>query len=89
MFLTKGSGPAKAICSLVLDGVFAVHGVRVVAGRNGLFVQMPQEKGRDGRWHDVCHPVISELRQAIQDVVLRTYTEMAASKEVNGGTADG
>lgn len=76
----RGEGPLRALCSITLAGAFAVHGLRVIEGRNGLFVQFPQEKGRDGNWRDICHPVVGELRHAIQEAVLQAYQQLAAGQ---------
>ena len=36
-------GNLKAIASITLDGMFVVKGLKVMDGRKGLFVSMPQE----------------------------------------------
>ena len=36
-------GNVKAIASVSLDGMFVVKGLKVMDGRKGLFVSMPQE----------------------------------------------
>ena len=41
----------KAFADLSFAGVFIVKGFRIVEGKNGLFVGMPREKGKDGRWY--------------------------------------
>ena len=45
------SGSVKAIASVSLDGMFVVKNLKVMDGRNGLFVSMPQESftGKDGQ----------------------------------------
>ena len=44
-------GNVKAIASVSLDGMFVVKGLKVMDGRKGLFVSMPQEtfSGKDGQ----------------------------------------
>lgn len=76
----EGDGPAKAIGTLVVNGEFAVHGVKVVDGKNGLYVAMPSEK-RNGGYEDVVFPVTKEARAAIDSAVLGTYEKLAASPE--------
>ena len=39
--LTPGDGSVKATASANLDDCFAVKNIRVVEGKNGLFVSMP------------------------------------------------
>ena len=44
-------GNVKAIASVSLDGMFVVKGLKVMDGRKGLFISMPQDtfQGRDGQ----------------------------------------
>jgi stage V sporulation protein G len=62
-----------AFASVNIDEKFAVNGIRVVSGENGLFVAMPQTRDSRGDWRDVCFPVTKELRQQISDTVLDEY----------------
>ena len=62
-----------AFASVSIDGKFAVNGIRVVSGENGLFVAMPQTRDSKGDWRDVCFPVTAELRRQIGDAVLGEY----------------
>lgn len=77
----EGDDHAKAIATLVVNGEFAVHGVRVVEGRNGLYAAMPSEKQSNGEYKDVVFPVTSEARAAIENAVLDTYGKLSASLE--------
>lgn len=62
-----------AIASIVIDDVFVVHDLRVVNGDKGLFVAMPSRKLSSGEFRDICHPINSDARQLIQDVVLAEF----------------
>lgn len=46
--LTPGEGSTKAIASANLDDCFAVKNIRVVEGKNGLFVSMTLLSSRHG-----------------------------------------
>ena len=62
-----------AYVSVNIDDKFAVNGIRVVSGENGLFVAMPQTRDSKGEYRDVCFPVTKELRQQLTDAVLGEY----------------
>ena len=64
---------AKAFCDVAIGGEFLVKGVRVVEGKNGLFVSMPQELGKDGNWYDTVVPLTKEARQRVSETVLGAY----------------
>ena len=75
-------GKMKAIVSITLDDMFVVHNVKVVEGRNGLFVAMPSIKTPDGEYRDIAHPINSEAREAIQNAVLDAYNAAVNSQAV-------
>lgn len=56
-------------------GDFVVKGLRILQGRKGLFLGMPQEKSKDGKWYNSFYPVSKEARQSLSDVVLAAYQE--------------
>lgn len=70
-----GESKLKAYCSVVLDGMFVVHELRVVEGANGVFVAMPRRKTAEGEYKDVAHPITAEARELIQKAVLEAYHE--------------
>lgn len=73
-------GRMRAIASITLDDAFVVHDIRVIDGNSGLFVAMPSKRTPDGEFRDIAHPINSETRNMIQEVVLAAYN--AASEEV-------
>ncbi|HEY3369038.1 MAG TPA: septation regulator SpoVG [Symbiobacteriaceae bacterium] len=72
----------KAYCSVVLDGMFVVHDVRVVEGVNGMFVSMPRRKTNEGEFKDLAHPITAEAREMIQRAVLDAYFEAERKETV-------
>lgn len=70
----------KAYCSVVFDGMFVVHDMRIMEGINGLFVAMPRRKTGEGEFKDMAHPITAEARELIQKRVLESYNE-AESRE--------
>ncbi|PLS19041.1 transcriptional regulator [Bacillus sp. M6-12] len=71
----EGQGTLKAFASVTLDGVFAVHGIRVVEGKNGLFVSMPNRQVKEGEYKDIAHPVTKEFKQELSDAVLAEFNK--------------
>ena len=69
----NGEGPSKAFCAVVVADSLLVTGIRVVEGKNGLFVSMPREQGKDGNWYDTVVPLSKETRRQISEVVLAAY----------------
>ena len=68
----EGGGNLRAFCDLEI-GPFLVKGLRVVEGKNGLFVSMPQQQGKDGNWYDTVFPLTKEMREQVSQLVLGAY----------------
>ncbi len=85
MHLLNGDGSTKAFCDLVILDSFLVKGLRIVQGTEELFVGMPSEQGRDGKWYETFHPTSKEIRTDLQKFVLRSYAEHI-KKESGGST---
>ena len=70
--MTK-EGKMKAVESITIDDEFVVHDIKVVEGEKGLFIAMPSRKAADGEYRDIAHPINSETRASIQNIVLEAY----------------
>ena len=68
-------GRMKALVSITLDEAFVIHDLRVIEGNSGLFVAMPSKRTPDGVFRDISHPINSDMRQEIQDAVMKVYDE--------------
>lgn len=78
VYKVEGKGNLKANATVTLDGMFAVNGITVVEGKNGLFISMPQrsyEKDGQKQYKDIFFPVSADARKEIQDAVLAAYEE--------------
>ncbi len=80
--IIENGKPLKAACSVTMDDQFTVHGVKVIETEKGRFVAMPSEAFRDSeggeQFRDVCHPITSDARRALEDAVLAAYDERLA-----------
>lgn len=74
-------GKMKAIVSVTLDDEFVVHDIKVIEGEKGLFIAMPSRKTTEGEYRDIAHPINSETRQQMQDVILREYEKAIPTEE--------
>ncbi len=66
-------GKMKALASITIDDEFVVHDIKVIEGEKGLFIAMPSRKSSDGIMRDIAHPINSETRGKIQDMILENY----------------
>lgn len=66
-------GKMKAVVSITFDDEFVVHDIKVIEGEKGLFIAMPSRKASDGEYRDIAHPINSNTRDRIQQIILERY----------------
>jgi len=68
-----GEGKLKAFCDLLFGDLFLIRGFRIVEGENGVFLGMPQQLSKSGKWFNVFMPYTNEIREYLKEVVLEAY----------------
>ncbi|MFC1703552.1 septation protein SpoVG family protein [Candidatus Omnitrophota bacterium] len=68
-----GDSAMKAFADIIISDAILIKGLRVVEGKNGLFVSMPKQQGKDSKWYDTIQPVTKEAREEISSIVLEAY----------------
>ena len=70
-------GNVKAIASVSLDGMFVVKNLKVMDGKKGMFVSMPQESypDREGntKYSNTFFALTNSARMQLQETVLDAY----------------
>ena len=74
-------GKMKAVVSITIDEEFVVHDIKVIDGEKGLFIAMPSRKAADGEYRDIAHPINSDTRNKIQQIILEKYESEVATEE--------
>lgn len=70
----------KAFVSIVFDQSFMVNDIKIIQGREGLFISMPSRKKKNGEFKDVAHPLNNETRRMIEDKVLGEYERILGER---------
>jgi stage V sporulation protein G len=68
----------KAFVDLGVNDVLLIKGIRVVDGKEGLFVSMPSEQGKDDRWYERVRCLNKEVKGLIIRKVLDAYAAEAS-----------
>lgn len=63
----------QAFVSIVFDRCFMVNDIKIIRGKDGLFVSMPSRKRKNGDFKDVAHPLNSETRKWVEDRILGSF----------------
>lgn len=75
-------GKMKAVVSITIDEEFVVHDIKVIEGDKGVFIAMPSRKAADGEYRDIAHPINSETRDRIQQLILERYQSEVLNGEI-------
>ena len=79
-------GKMKAVASVTLDNEFVIHDIKVIEGDKGLFIAMPSRRSADGEYRDIAHPINTETRKHLQEIVLDAYENADSGSDAMGGT---
>ena len=74
----------RAFASVTVGGAVAIHGLRVMDSKKGLFVSMPSYSYEDSngeKYADYAHPISKEAREAINSKVLDAYEQALEESE--------
>ncbi|MCL2064508.1 MAG: SpoVG family protein [Candidatus Cloacimonetes bacterium] len=72
--------PLKAFANIVIDDVFIIKNIKIIEGKNGLFVAMPSQKNKNGEYRDIAHPLNTDTRNEIEKLILDKYNETVKSE---------
>ena len=76
-FVDKQDSSVKAYASVTMDGMFAVHGLKVMETEKGRFVNMPStsytDRAGNKQYSDIFHAITKAARNALNQAVLNAY----------------
>ena len=82
-------GRLRAIVSVTLDNLIAVHDIKVIKGDDRLFVAMPSRRDENGVFRDIVHPISINGRNAIENEILRAYNDCLLMGEIDDSSTQG
>lgn len=90
--LIDDNSNTKAYASVNIGGTFAVHGLKVIDSRKGLFVNMPSRPYKDEngetKYADQFHAITADARNALNDAVLDAYEQAVAQAQCESEDED-
>ncbi|MDD5067695.1 MAG: septation regulator SpoVG [bacterium] len=73
----ESEGSLLAYASVTFDDVFVVHNIRVMNGKNGKYIMMPNRKVKTGEFKDIVHPINTEFRKKLETSILEAFDKSA------------
>jgi len=75
-----GESRVRAYFSVALDDELSIHGLKLIDGKNGLFIAMPSRKDTKGIHKDICHPIESDFRDRLTKAAIDEYDKQKAAQ---------
>ena len=63
----------RGIASVVIDDAIAIHDIRIIEGKENLFIAMPSRKTPAGEYKDIVHPINQEVRTMFEKTIFDAY----------------
>ncbi len=79
--IQKDDSKLKGVASMTIEDCFVVHDIKIIEGQEGYFIAMPSRKANDGEYKDIVHPINTETREQIINIILDAFKQEQA-KEV-------
>lgn len=65
----------KALATIIIDDSIAIHNIKIIDGKEGLFISFPSIKTGEGKYYDIVHPITQTAREVIMNQVINKYEE--------------
>ena len=76
VYPAKETGRLKAYATIVFENSFIVRDLKIIEGNKGFFVSMPSRRRKDGTFRDIVHPLNSDMRKSIEELVIDEYKKV-------------
>jgi len=81
VYPVKESGRLKAYATIVFNNSFIIRDLKIIEGDKGFFVSMPSRRRKDGSFRDIVHPLNSDTRSQIENMIIEEYKTSASATE--------
>jgi stage V sporulation protein G len=87
MYRLPDAGSLKAFLDVSVNDVLVIRGVRLLEGKKGKFVSMPQDQGKDNKWYDQVVFRSADAYDDLSSMVIKDYEEREADSKAGHLTA--
>jgi stage V sporulation protein G len=77
MYRLPDAGKLKAFADVSVNDALIIKGIRVLEGKKGIFVSMPQEQGKDNKWYDQVVCKSPSVYEAFSEALINHYNQTA------------
>lgn len=69
----RTQGKMCAVASVTIEDCFVIHDIKIFDRDGEYYIGMPSRKTSEGDYKDICHPLNTETRKYLQDVIVSAY----------------
>ena len=73
----------KAYVTITFDNCFVIHNIKIIKGKDNLFIAMPSRKTLTGEYKDIAHPIQQDFRDKIQEIILEKYALVTIADDLS------
>lgn len=81
IFKAKKRGPVLAYATVILDNSFIIRRVTLIEKEGKKYISMPASRTREGRFRDICHPINSDTRNELTEIIFKAYDDFIETEE--------
>lgn len=65
----------KGYATAIINDCFVIHNIKIIEGKDRLFVAMPNRKDSKGEYKDIAHPINQETRVMFEEAIIKEYNK--------------
>ena len=62
-----------AFAKITLNEAICIDGIKIINGEKGIFIGMPSNKTKEGKFKDIVFPINAETRKMLTEKILKVY----------------
>ncbi len=70
-------GCLKAFADVEINNAILIRGLFIMSGKNGVYVSMPRQKGKNNQWYEIVKILNRQLKEEVFSRVLLEYEKLA------------
>lgn len=74
--VNKEDSKLRGFATVILDDAIAIHNIKILEGKEKLFIAFPSSKSTDDKYYDIVHPIKQDIRTLIEESILKNYEEV-------------
>lgn len=71
----------KGTASITIEDSIVISDLKIMEGKNGIFISMPNRKLKNGTYKDIAFPITREAREQITNEILKEYNNDQEQEE--------